>query len=254
MLTATLLEKAYGIFSPADFEPVFQSMCKGLDVKLRVLGATQRGWIQIGVQGEDEEVALRYLEREIGLAPVSTENLRKFSKIRGRVLYPRDKLELRVDIGVYLPEPADAAVPLKHLRAQLADGKELALELMIELFCLHAHFPLEVKMRKAKVERGMVEAELAETQLSMFTSWVRSNLNRLVVLGAPLDEVEREIRRLRLTRDVCGVEPLGLLEQAIVCKMGTDAEGLIPKIGPRLPKAVLAPFSPRKISRIINRT
>jgi len=254
MPTATLLEKVYGGFSPKDFESVFSSMCKGLDVKLRVLGATSRGWIQIEVTGEDEEVALRYLEHEIGLAPVSMETLKKFSKIRGRVLYPKSRLELHVDIGVCSPKNVDAAVPLSRLQAQLADGKKLPLQLITQLFCLHPNFPLEVKITNIEKEREVVEAELTETQLSSFTSWVRSNLNRLVVLGAPFDRVEHAVRRLRLARDVYGVEPLGLLEQAVVCKMGTDAEGLIPKLGPYLSNAVLAPFHPRKILEIVNRT
>jgi len=54
-------------------------------------------------------------------------------------------------------------------------------------------------------------------------------------------------------RDAVRVESLGLLEHALICKLGTDAVGLVPKLGPHMPTAVLAPFSPRRIRQAINR-
>jgi len=254
MPTVTLLEKAYGEFSPKDFESIFRSMCKGLNVRIRALGATRRGWIQIEVTGEDEEAAVNYLERYIGLAPVSMENLEKLSKIRSRILGPKNQLELYVDIGVYSPKILDASIPLTRLQAQLTNGKNLALQLITKLFCLHAHFPLEIKVLDIDRKKEVIEAELSEAQLSTFTRWISSNLNRLIVLGAPFDVVEHAIKKLRLSRYVYGVESLGLLEQAVICKMGTDAEGLIPKLGPHLYNAVLASFSPRNIIKTLGRT
>ena len=66
MPTVTLLEKVYGSFSPENFEPVFSSLCKGLKVKLKVVGETNRGWVQIEVSGEDENAALNFIDREMG--------------------------------------------------------------------------------------------------------------------------------------------------------------------------------------------
>jgi len=40
---------------------------------------------------------------------------------------------------------------------------------------------------------------------------------------------------------------LGLFEHAIVCKLGTDAAGLIPKIGKKLWSAKFSVFSPKRI-------
>ncbi|NIU38915.1 DUF2110 family protein, partial [Candidatus Bathyarchaeota archaeon] len=147
MPTATLLEKVYGSFSPENFEPVFSSLCKGLKVELRVVGETNRGWVQIEVSGEDEVAALHFLDREMGLAPVSLDNLKKFSVIRGRVVFSgKSKKELRVDIGVFSPETYDAVIPLQRLQAQLADGKKLPLQRLVELFCLYDNLPLKVKI------------------------------------------------------------------------------------------------------------
>lgn len=255
MPTVTLLEKVYGSFSPETFEPVFSSLCKGLKVKLRVVGETNRGWVQMEVSGEDEIVALRFFDREIGLAPGSLDDLKKFSVIRGRVIFSgKSKKELYVDLGVFSPETCDAVLPLQRLQAQLADWKKLPLQRLVELFCLYDNLPLEVKIvQDVDVQKNWVEAELSEAQLSQIASWIRSSFDRLVVLGAFLSDVERAVKMSRHFRDVIRIESLGVLEQVILCKLGTDAVGLIPKLGRFLPDAVLVPFSSRKIRRLIGR-
>ncbi len=255
MPTATLLEKVYGSFSPENFEPVFSSLCKGLKVKLRVVGETNRGWVQIEVSGEDEVAALHFLDREMGLAPVSLDNLKKFSVIRGRVVFSgKSKKELRVDIGVFSPETYDAVIPLQRLQAQLADGKKLPLQRLVELFCLYDNLPLKVKIvQDVDAQKNWIEAELSEAQLSQITSWIRSSFDRLVVLGAFFSDVERAVKTSRHLRDVIKIESLGMLEHVVLCKLGTDAVGLIPKLGRFLPDAVFVPFSPRKIRQLIDR-
>lgn len=253
MPTATLLEKVYGSFSAETFEPVFSSLCKGLKVELKVVGKTDRGWIQVKVSGEDETVALHYLDREVGLAPASIEGLKKLSTVRGRVVsLGESENQLRVDIGVFSPRICDAVVPLKGLQAQLADGREFPLQQITELFCLCDNLPLKVRV-VGSVEAGekRVEAELSEAQLSQVKRWIRSSLDRLVVLGAPFSDVEHAVHASKHARDVVRVEPLGLLEHAVVCKLGTYAVGLTPRLGRFLPHAVLVPFCPGKIVEFV---
>jgi len=255
MPTATLLEKVYGSFSPETFEPVFSSLCKGLRVKLRVVGETNRGWIQIEVSGEDETVALHYLDRKIGLAPASAEELKKFSTMRGRVISSGEsENQLHVDIGVFSPRICNAVIPLKNLRAQLADGKKLSLQQITELFCLRENLPLKVKIvDSTDAERKRVEAWLSEAQLSQVKRWIRSSLDRLLVLGAPFSNVKHAVHASKHARDVVRVESLGLLEHVVICKLGTYAVGLMPRFGRFLPHAILAPFCPRKIREFVSR-
>jgi hypothetical protein len=254
MPTVVLLEKVYGPFSPETFEPILLSLCKGLKVRLRVVGKTSRGWIQTEVSGKDENAALHFIDREIGLAPISVDKLKKFSVTRGRVVSGKSKNEVCVDVGVFSPETYDAVVPLQTLQAQLSDGIKLPLQRLTELFCLYDNLPLKVKMvSSVNAQKKLVEAELSEAQLSQITYWIRSRLDRLLVLGSPFSDVEHAVRASRHFRDVVKIEPLGLLEQALLCKLGTDAAGLIPKLGRLLPDAVLAPFCPRKIRELIDR-
>lgn len=255
MPTETLLEKAYGAFSPQDIEHRLLSLCQGLRVKVGFQGITERNWVKVEITGEDQTVALRLLDREIGLAPAFPDKVRKFSVLRGKVIDSgKNALELRVDVGVFSPMVYDATISLQSLQAQLADGKKLPLKRLIELFCLYDYFPLSVKIvGSLNTDKGVWRAELSEMQLSLFGEWIRSSVDRLIVLGAPLRDIEHAVEASEHHRDIMKIESLGLLEHAIQCKLGTDAVGLMPKLGPYLKAAHLVPFSPRKIKQIIDR-
>ncbi len=251
----TLLEKVYGAFTQQLFQAKLSSLCKDLRVKAKVVGKTGRDWVQVELTGEDQEVAVKFLEREIGVAPVNIEKVKKFSTIKGKIIFAGEKgQELNVDIGVISPRVFDATISLERLQAQLADAKRLPLQRLIELFCLYDYMPLQVKTtREIEPEHEQVEAELSENQLSNFIQWIIFSLDRLIVLGATLSQVKHAINVSGHNRDVIRVETLGLLEHAVVCKLGTDAKGLTPKLGPHLYTATLAPFSPRKLQKTVNR-
>ena len=255
MPVVTVLEKVYAPFSPKMFEPTFTSLCQALRVRLEVVGRTGRGWLQIDVSGEDETAALNFLGRRIGLAPVYTDTLERFSTMKGRIVSPsKSRVELYVDVGIFSPQTIDAAIGLKTLHAQLADGKKLPLKRLTKTFCFCDNFPLEVKIvGSPSVQKRQVEAELSEVQLSRIAEWIRSCLDRLIVLGATFSDVENAIKRSKHARDIIKIESLGLLEHSVECKLGTDAVGLIPKLGPFLSTATLVPFCPRKIRQLISR-
>jgi len=256
MSTVTVLEKLYGSGSPETFEKLYSGLVSGLKVQLSFAGTTNRGWIQLDVSGEDETAALSLLDREIGLAPVSVDKLKKFSVVQGKVVFPnRSKDELYVDLGVFSPETCDAAVSKKRLCAQLADGKDVPLQKLVKLFCLYDNMPLEVKIAE-NVKEGSktVEANLSETQFSLFSRWVGCRFDRLIVLGSLVSDVERAVKLSRSFRDIIRIESLGVLEQVVLCKLGTDAVGLIPKLGRYLKSAVLVPFSPKKILEALGST
>ncbi len=252
MPTVTLLEKTYGSFAPKTFEPFFSSLCKGLKVRLRVVSKTDRGWVQIEVSGDDEIAALRFIDEKCGLAPVSLDRLKKFSVIRGRVVFSeKNHKALSVDIGVFYPKACDAVVPLEKLQSQLVDGKKIPLRRIIESFCLHDNMPLEVKIaNRVNAQNTSMEAEFSEEQLSQFSQWIGSRVDRLLIFGALFPDVEYAVKASKHSRDIIRIESLSLLEHAVLCKLGTDAVGLIPKLGRLLSDALLFPFSPRKILQL----
>ena len=252
MPIVTVLEKLYGSVSPRDFEERYLSSAKGLSVQVHFAGTTKQGWILVDVSGKDQTIVLSLLAREFGLAPYSLEELKRFSVLRGRVAFScKSENELYVDLPVG-PESLKVVISEKSLRSQLADGKKVPFNRLVELFCLVEHLPFEVRIAETIENLSEnVKAVLSERQISMFHNWIQYRFDRLIVLGSLFSDVEQTIKSCRLSRDVIRMESLGVLEHVVLCKLGTDAIGLIPKLGRYLKSAVLVPFAPQKIIKEI---
>jgi len=248
MPTVTLPIKVYNNFQIRLFDEKLQSMLKGLKVETKIRGVSSQGLVQITVSGEDERVALNYLRGEIGLCPTFLERAEKFSTVKGHIVSLNEK-ELYVDIGIISPGPVDAVIPLKCLQAELVDGRKMTLRKIADLFGFVENLPLNIKICSVNRENSRVEAMLSERQLALYRNWTKSLLDRLIVLGASFNEVMLSLKRTGCNRDVVNIERLGLFENAVVCKLGTDAVGLVPKIGRKLQSANFSIFSPRKIAR-----
>jgi hypothetical protein len=248
MLTITLLAKAYDEARLKQVDGLLKSKLQGLKTAVQINGTTARGWIRATLSGEDERAALHYLADEIGLCPTSLEHIDKFSAFEGRITgLNKSKDELPLDVGIFEPEIVDVEVPLSRLQAQLGDGRRIALGKLIELYGFCDNLPLAVKVSDLDKDKSRIEAMLSEKQLSTYRNWTESLLDRLIVLGASQQEVRSALERARSERDVVDVEPLGLFEFAVVCKLGTDAAGLIPRIGRSLRNAAFTVFNPRRI-------
>lgn len=245
MPTITLAIKTYNENHLEVVDAFLKSKLKGLKVEIQTCG-TRDSWVQASISGEDESVALRYISEEVGVCPNATEDIKKFSTLKGYIM-KIDKDHVAVDIGVFSPQKAKAVLTLQQLQAQLADGRKLALMKLAELYGLCEHLPLTVKAVDIKREENSAETIFSEKQLKVYRNWMKSFLDRLIVLGVSREEIMSSLRITRFLRDVVDVEPLGLFENAIVCKLGTDAAGLIPKIGRQLSNAVITVFSPKKI-------
>jgi hypothetical protein len=133
------------------------------------------------------------------------------------------------------------------------DGRKLALKKIAELFGFCVNLPLQVKIFRISKEKERIEAIISEKQLNQYRRWTESLLDRLIVIGADQNEIQQALRKSRLIRDTLQIEPLGLFEHAIVCKLGTDATGLIPKIGKTLRRALFSVFTSRKIFEFLGK-
>lgn len=252
MPTVTLLEKVYGSFFVKLFEPSFSSLYEGLKVQVKIVGKTDNNWIKVEVSGEDEAVALRLLEQKSGFAPTSIDEVKKFSVLKGRIVVSKRNQENRllVDFGFSSPHLRGAFVPFHTLKAQIANGKDLSFGQLIDSFCLYENLPIEIKIvNSTEHDGGWIEAEFSEEQLQQFEQWLKDYVDRLIILGAPRSHVENAVEESKHFRDVIRIDSLGLLEHVIVCKLGTDAVGLIPKLGKLLSPAQLASFSPPRIQQ-----
>lgn len=245
-----LLQKIYSKASLEELERFLKGICGELDVNLDGLSVVENGWVGVQISGRDEWVTVRLLEKEIGLAPVSVNNVEHFSVFRGRVIFlGRSKMEVFVDVGVFSPRPVYAVIPLQTLQGQLVDGGKLALQRIAELFVLSDNFPLEVRVVGDGADT--LRAELTEKQMRVFGRWVDMRFDRLVVLGVSVGAVVEAVRWSGLEREVLGVESLGFLEHVVVCRLGTDAVGIVPRLGRRLSRARFGVFSPRIVMGVM---
>ena len=251
MPTVTVLEKLYASVSPAAFKNSLSSLVEGLDMQVGFVKTTPKGWIQLNVSGADQTIAISLLDKKFGLAPNSVEGLGRFSVLRGKVVSEKNSERLLVDLPVG-SDSFSAAVSEQSLQGQLADGKPVGFGRFVELFCLAEHLPVEVKLSEDINGSKPVGAVLSEGQVRLFRSWVQMRSDRLIVFKAQFSDVEKAVESCRLSRDVMRVEQLGFLEQAVLCKLGTDAVGLIPRLGRVLKSAVLVPFSPKKVIKQIS--
>ena len=253
MTVLTLLVKGR---SPAHLKMIDDLLIaefENLDVESKVLGAPINKWVQISLSGEDEVIATNYINKEIGTCPINMKKVEDFPILKGYIMrldLARNKL--MVDIGVFEPKIILAAVPLDALQAQLADGKQVHLKRIAEIFGLQENLPLTVKLVDSiSDEDGHLQAELSTAQIDRFHLWQQSLLDRLIVLGASQGEIESVLERTRLNRDVIDVARLGLFEYALTCKLGTDAAGLIPIMGRYMRYAEFIVFSPKRVNWLV---
>jgi len=252
MTTLTLLAKNGSHNRLQQIEKTLKLAFEGLHVETKILGTVADRWVQITLTGEDEEIATNYVIKEIGVCPSNFENARKFSTLKGYIVdFKKNGEELSMDVGVFQPKIVYATIPLRHLQAQLVDGRKVALGKIAELYGFCEDLPLSVKVIQLNEDESHIEAELSSEQVRKYMVWRESLLDRLLVLGTSLHEIKMTLERAKLDRDVISVEPLGTLEHALTCKLGTDAAGLIPKIGRTLKNAKFSVFNPKRVRKFL---
>lgn len=252
MTILTLLVKASNSGQVKKIENLLKSEFENLDVDLEILGTPVNKWVQVSLVGEDEVIATSYINREIGTCPVSIKRVKKFSVLKGYISkVDLDKQELKVDVGVFEPKIMHATIALPYLQSQLAYGKVVDLKKISEVYGFTMNLPLSVKIVSLSGEEDLLQAELSTVQIEKIRLWQQSLLDRLIVLGSSKSEIETVLERTWLNRDVIGMETLGLFEHALVCKLGTDATGLIPKMGRYMRNAGFSVFNPKKVNSLI---
>jgi hypothetical protein len=248
MATLTLLVKASNSGQLKQVDDLLKSEFENLDLDVKVLGTPVNKWVQVSLSGEDEVMATSYINKNIGTCPINIKNVDKFSVLKGYISkVDTENAELKVDVGIFEPKIIQATIPLAYLQAQLTDGRKVELKKISEAYGFHVNLPLNIKVISLNVgEDQLLQAELSTGQIEKIRLWQQSLLDRLIILNASLSHVETVLERTRLNRDIIGTEALGLFEHVLTCKLGTDAAGLIPKIGRYMRNSVFIVFSPKK--------
>jgi len=244
----TLLQRP-GKVSAKEFSATLEeslSKLRGeLSASTKLVGLSGNEWAKIDIDGQDSEVVTEIISRELGRAQTDLSQIQVQENYYGIV--DGVDADLSVDIGIEKPTPLSVKLDLKGLRAQLCDGKPLARTEIAEFYCIHPGSRLAVRITRLERDASRLEAWLADSQIELFSQWITSHLQRIQVFGCTRQSLENAIRKADLERDVISVEPSTLTTHSVVCKLGTDAIGLIPKLGSKMRKIELEPFLPKRI-------
>jgi len=190
----------------------------------------QGQWLQIRAKGDDADAFLNLLRQEQGEAPVSRANLERWDTVKGFVASAgRIGYGVYVDIGIQDPAPKDALYPLHRMRAQLADGEAKSAREILDSNALVDYVPLRMTVTEFQGENISVEME--DEARDRIVSWRKYPFDRVIVVGANRTQAENAVNASGLQSDIVEVESLSLFVQSLVCKIGTDAPGVIAKIG-----------------------
>ncbi len=216
---------------PGLVRKVMAREAEGLKVDWRF--STRQGWLEAWARGEDSEAFANLLSRKFGRAPVQSSAVERWDIIKGFVVGSGSVgFGVYVDLGVFEPAQKDALYPLHRMRAQLADGVGKPCREILEEHALLDYFPLRVVVTEIDGEK--VGVELSDETREMLLFWKRLPFDRVIAVGTGKTQVENVVKSEGLEYDVVKIESLSLLVQCLVCKIGTDAPGIIAKLGGRL--------------------
>lgn len=198
-------------------------------------------WLEVRAKGEDADAFLNLLKDKFGETPQQHSKMERWDVRRGFVVSSgRVGFGVYVDLGITEPTRKDALYPLHRMRAQLADGAMMSCREILEENALADDFPIKALVTELDGERFTVE--LADETHELFVSWKNLPFDRVLALSATKDVVEAAVKNARLEYDVIKVEPLSLFAHCLVCKIGTDAPGVIARIGNRLRGVALVSY------------
>ncbi len=209
---------------------------EGLDVPDLDLDI-EDGWVRVTLSGQDEGIAENLLTRFYGKIP-DLDKLEIGDTFKGFIT------DLgKVGYGIYFKistSKKDALYPLFKMRDQLVRGKKISARRIAKIYGFINDMALELELIK-KEENGVYVA-LSPRQLSMLEDWIKRGSDILFIVGATPKQIRRALLRTGHRRDVRVVR-MSFLSHALVCKKGTQAKGLIPRIGPHLPRAIFSVLS-----------
>ncbi len=149
-----------------------------------------------------------------------------------------------VDVGILDPAPKDALYPLHRMRAQLSDGQQSSAREILAENAIVDNFP--VKTLVTELEGENVTVELADRTRETLRSWRDYPWDRIIAVGLTHNQASNILRQMKLETDIIEIIPLSLFVQSFVLKSGTDAPGIISRMGRRLRGVSLASFTKHK--------
>ncbi|AIF70208.1 hypothetical protein PAP_09150 [Palaeococcus pacificus DY20341] len=230
-----ILEKVYGDRSGfKKLHKKLNSLIGDLEVEWK-LAVTQKQWVKVTLEGEDEEISANLIREEFGEAPYKLSSVKEGEIYRGRFTdLGKVGYGVYVDIGVFTPRPKDALIPLYYLKDTFGDK---AVRKMIRDFGWVDNLPVEVEVKRVEFGAREIEVHFSDKQLKRFKTWFSDGFDKLFIAGTTSERIEEALIATGHSRDVRRIEELGLMETMLVLKKDTQAPGIIKAIGPHIKPA-----------------
>jgi len=214
-----------------------------LNASITLDGFSRSGWTRINITGEDSEIMTELIASKFATAHTELSEIEAGGNYEAEITGSNGR-GLKFDVG-FDAGSLYCVIPTRNLNAQLADGKTAPLRQLIECYCLYPG--VRVSVRATRKNDHEIEGWLSDSYVDSLADWVRMGLDRIQVFECFKQEVESAVLKAHLSRDVIAINSLTFTTQSVVCKLGTDAVGLIPKLGHLLRKQTMKPFQPKKI-------
>lgn len=244
-----ILEKP-GRFTAKDFksnlEFELRQLTGDLSASANLDSFSAKGWAKLDLSGRDCEIVAELAARKFGGAQTELPKVELHGVYDGIIVRASND-GLEADIGIDAPAQLNVKVRVEPLRAQLADGKPLPLSEIARDYCLLPGIKTSVRISRIDHGRGLVEGWLSDSHIEQLSFWIRTGLDQIRIPDCFQQQAESVVRKTRIERDVVAIESATLTTQSVVCKLGTDAVGLIPKLGSVLRNHQLNPFIPKRI-------
>jgi hypothetical protein len=189
---------------------------ENLEVKVDI-SITSEKLVEVFLEGEDEEVSANVLISSYGTPAVKAEHGTKYMGFLQAFLEDA----FLVNIGIYV------RVETEELKA-MGGGKP---KQIASRFGLIHNLPVEIEVFETK--KG-IKTRFTNKQLDLWWKWKKASTDRVTVNGATRSEIKYVIKKTGHSRDIYGIERLGLLEHVVVCRENTDGPGIVASIGPYL--------------------
>jgi hypothetical protein len=231
------------------FKAKINKLSSGLDVSIK-LGVSANSFVTGEAQGSDSEFFIELIRREMGLAPQNLSDIETHDNFKAFVSGIDTKRQsIAVEIGP-VSTNTKSQITREALIAQLCDGKGIPVDRVAETYCLQEGIPIHVRITSINPERRQIEAWISDDQVARFEQWRRERMHRIIAVGGSRNRLSEAIRLSKAERDVIEIKELSFAAYSLVCKLGTDAPGIIARIGRFASEFRLYAFLPEKVDKL----
>jgi len=231
-------------------EARLRKLASQLEVSVQLEGVTRNGFPTIGVKGRDVEAYTELIRRKLGSAPATRSEIEvndNFKAYTVGINMTRQTIE--IEIGP-ISMNFRSEITSQALMAQLCDGRSVPIQRITQAYCIQEGVPVHVRVTSIDTELREIGVWLSDDQVSQFEEWRRERFHRIIAVGGFQDRIREAIRLSKVERDVIEVDELSLTAHSLVCKLGTEAPGVIAKIGRYVGGLRLYAFLPDRVDRI----